>query len=109
MCSKIKSCLNQHKAEEISVINLEGKSNMADFMILANGLSNRHVSSLAEYLRKDLKKIGCQIFSIEGKETGNWILLDLGDIIVHIFKPEVRIFYNLEKMWSSPTKNFSSS
>ena len=62
-------------------------------------------------LEKD-KKINFltgQIFSIEGKETGNWILLDLGDIIVHIFKPEVRIFYNLEKMWSSPTKNFSSS
>ena len=78
-------------------------------MVLANGLSNRHVSSLGEYLLGDLKKSGFRNLMLEGKETGNWILLDLGDVIVHIFKPEVRIFYNLEKMWGSPNQKTSSN
>jgi len=81
-------------------INVEGKSDFADRMIIASGTSARHVSSLAEYVVQSLKQSGYDNVPVEGKETAEWVLVDAGNIIVHIFKPEARGYYNLEKMWS---------
>ena len=96
----ILTSLDTHKAEEIVSINLEGKSDFADRMIIANGNSLRHVGALADYVVDVLKKAGYESVRVEGKEGCEWVLVDAGDIIVHVFKPEVRTYYNLEKMWS---------
>jgi ribosome-associated protein len=91
--------LDADKAEDIVTIDLEGKSSMADFMVVCSGRSTRQVSAVAEKLSASLK-IEHSIFSrVEGKTAGDWVLLDAGDVIVHIFRPEVREFYQLEKMW----------
>ncbi len=91
--------LEAEKAEDIVTIDLDGKSSMADFMVVCSGRSARQVASLAEKLSSSLK-IDHAVFSrIEGKSAGDWVLLDAGDVIVHIFRPEVREFYQLEKMW----------
>jgi ribosome-associated protein len=93
--------LEAEKAEDIVTIDLETKSSMADYMVVCSGRSARQVGSLAEKLSASLK-IEHEIFSrIEGKTAGDWVLLDAGDVIVHIFRPEVREFYQLEKMWLS--------
>jgi ribosome-associated protein len=93
--------LEAEKAEDIVIIDLADKSSMADYMVVCSGRSARQVGSLAEKLSANLK-IDHEIFSrIEGKTAGDWVLLDAGDVIVHIFRPEVREFYQLEKMWLS--------
>ena len=94
-----KTSLDDGKAEDVIVIDLEGKSSIASYMIVASGNSNRHVASLAEYLQMKLKENGCPSIS-EGLEKADWVLVDAYDVIVHIFRPEVRDFYSLEKMWS---------
>ncbi len=101
----IKKILTDGKAEDIVSISLEGKSSIADYMIIATGTSSRHVSALSSHIVTKLKKLGYQIFSIEGQREGNWILVDVGDIIIHLFRQEVRDFYNLDKMWSAPVDN----
>lgn len=93
------SHLEEDKAEDIAVIDLKGKTSFADMMIVADGRSARHVSALADNLAKALKDIGSEYISLEGTETCDWVLLDLGDIVVHLFRPGVREVYNLEKMW----------
>ena len=97
--------LNDGKAENIISISLEGKSSIADYMIIATGTSNRHVIALSNQINIKLKNLGFQIYSIEGQRDGNWVLVDAGDIIIHLFKSEVRDFYNLDKMWSTPINN----
>lgn len=97
----ITKTLDQHKAEKIISVDLAGKSDVADKMIVASGTSSRHVATLAEYIITALKKLGYESVPNEGRETGDWVLVDAGDIIVHIFKPEIREMYNLEKMWST--------
>jgi ribosome-associated protein len=92
--------LEEDKAEQISVIDLKGKTSFADMMIIADGRSARHVASLSDSLIDVLKDIGNPHISIEGKETCDWVLLDAGDIVVHLFRPGVREIYNLEKMWA---------
>ncbi len=92
--------LEDSKAEDIVTIPLESRSALADAMIVASGRSDRHVSAIAEHLLRRLKKAGRRDFSVEGLEHADWVLVDVGDIIVHIFRPEVRAFYNLEKLWS---------
>lgn len=99
----IKTSLDDGKAEDIVVIDLEGKSSIANYMVVASGTSNRHVASLAENLQLKLKEKGFASAS-EGEEKADWILVDAYDVIVHIFKPEVREFYSLEKMWSMIAK-----
>ena len=79
---------------------MEGKSDFADRMIIASGTSARHVSALAEYVVIELKKAGFDSVPVEGKESAEWVLVDAGNIIIHLFKPEARSYYNLEKMWS---------
>ena len=96
----ILSCLDSHKAEDIVSINLIGKSDFADRMIVASGTSQRHVSSLADYVVHALKAAGHNHVAVEGKDGCDWVLVDGGDIVVHIFRPEMRRYYNLEKMWS---------
>ncbi len=100
--SNVKKILNEAKAENIVSIPLEGKSSIADYMIIANGTSTRHVTALSNQISTKLKNLGFQIFSIEGQREGNWILVDAGDVIIHLFRAEVREFYNLDKMWSAP-------
>ncbi len=95
----ITSSLDQDGAEEILEIALAGKSPMADFMVVASGRSTRHVAALSENLVDRLKHEAGVASRVEGKEAADWILIDAGDVIVHIFRPEVREFYQLEKMW----------
>ena len=92
--------LEDDKAEDIVTIDLAGKSSLADIMILASGRSARHVSSIADHLAKTVKESTGQAPKLEGMPNADWVLIDLGDIIVHLFRPEVRSFYNLEKIWA---------
>tara|TARA_B100000745_G_C20098311_1_gene375601 strand:- start:26 stop:397 length:372 start_codon:yes stop_codon:yes gene_type:complete len=94
--------LDSGKAINIISIPLSGKSSIADYMIVASGTSARHVSALADQLNQKIKKAGYRIFSIQGQSDSNWVLVDAGDVIIHLFRPEVREFYNLEKMWLAP-------
>ena len=96
----IEKTLDDNKAEDIVVIDLKGKTSIANFMVIASGTSNRHVASLADKVKYELKQKGYTASS-EGEEKANWVLIDAFDVIVHIFCPEVRDFYNLEKMWYS--------
>jgi ribosome-associated protein len=96
----VERSLDDDKAEELVVINLSGKTSIADYMVIASGRSTRQVSAMAEHLREKLKARGMTV-AVEGAGRSDWVLLDAGDIIVHLFRPEVRAFYNLEKMWGS--------
>jgi ribosome-associated protein len=91
--------LDDDKAEEVVQIDLRGKSAMGDYMVICSGRSSRQVSAIAEKLVDRLKQEHGVPSRIEGKETGDWVLIDTGDVIVHVFRPEVREFYQLEKMW----------
>ncbi|WP_413993775.1 ribosome silencing factor [Labrys okinawensis] len=97
--------LDDMKAEEIVEIDLRGKSAIADVMIIATGRVARHVGAMADRLIKDLKDNGHGSPRLEGIPVCDWVLIDTGDVIVHLFRPEVRAFYNLEKMWSSGRPN----
>jgi len=97
---EIEKILNENKAQEIKVINLKDKTSIADFMIVASGSSSRHIQALSEILIEELKKKGINNCKLEGRNSNEWKLIDAVDIIVHIFHPEKRKFYNLEKMWS---------
>ncbi len=91
--------LDDDKGEDIVQINLRGKSEIGDYMVIASGRSTRQVTAMAEKLTDRLKQDFGVICKVEGKEAGDWVLIDTGDVIVHIFRPEVREFYQLEKMW----------
>ena len=96
----IELILDSNKAQNIITINLRNKSYIADYMIIASGTSSRHLQSLSEILINELKKIGINDCRIEGRNSSDWKLVDAHDVIVHIFHPEKREFYDLEKMWS---------
>ena len=96
----IEKILDDNKALNIKSINLKNKSYIADYMIIASGTSSRHLQALSEILVTELKKIGLNNCRIEGRDSNDWKLVDTQDIIVHIFHPEKRDFYDLEKMWS---------
>tara|TARA_B100001121_G_C18416383_1_gene492554 strand:+ start:284 stop:631 length:348 start_codon:yes stop_codon:yes gene_type:complete len=98
--NSIEKILDDNKAKDIKSINLKNKSYIADYMIIASGTSSRHLQALSEILISELKRIGLGEFHIEGRESSDWKLVDANDIIVHIFHPEKRQFYDLEKMWS---------
>jgi ribosome-associated protein len=91
--------LDDDKAEDIVVIELFGKSSIADFMVIASGRSQRQVGAMAEHLQVKLKPLVGPV-SVEGAQRCDWVLIDGGDVIVHLFRPDVRDFYNLEKMWA---------
>ena len=98
--NEIEKILDKNKALEIKSINLKNKTSFADFMIIASGNSSRHIQALSEILMDELKKKGISECRLEGKNSTEWKLIDARDIIVHIFHPEKRKFYDLEKMWS---------
>ena len=97
--------LEDLKAEDSVAIDLTGKSSIGDFMVVTSGRSQRHVSAVAEHLVKDIQEAGGPRVRVEGMRQGDWVLIDAGDVIVHVFRPEVRAFYNLEKMWSATSKD----
>jgi ribosome-associated protein len=99
---KIETILDDNKAKNIVSIDLKKKSYIADYMIIASGTSSRHLQSLSEHLVSELKKIGLNNCRIEGRESKDWKLVDAIDIIIHLFHPEKREFYDFEKMWSEP-------
>jgi ribosome-associated protein len=94
--------LEDSKAENIVSIDIQGKSSLGDYMVVASGRSHRHVAAVAEHLLKALKDAGLGNARVEGLAGADWVLIDTGDVIVHVFRPEVREFYNLEKMWQAP-------
>ena len=96
----VEKTLNQNKALNIVSINLRGKTSIADYMVIASGTSSRHIQSLSEILLKELQNNGVNKCKIEGRNSNDWKLIDAIDIIVHIFHPDKRKFYDLEKMWS---------
>ncbi|CUH98661.1 MULTISPECIES: ribosome silencing factor [Leisingera] len=99
LLERILSSLSDDKAEDVVQIDLRGKTSIGDYMVLASGRSTRQVAAMSEKLMDRLKqefRINCKV---EGKDTGDWVLIDTGDVIVHLFRPEVREFYQLEKMW----------
>ena len=98
--SEIENILSDNKANEITSINLKDKTTIADFMIIASGNSSRHIQALSEILLDQLKKRGIDNCRLEGRDSKEWKLIDAKDIIIHIFHPEKRKFYNLERMWS---------
>ena len=99
LLSAVLASLDDDKAEDIVSIPLAGKSEMADHMVIASGRSSRQVSAIAEHLADRLKQDRGLVVRTEGKDLGDWVLIDAGDVIVHVFRPEVREFYQLEKMW----------
>lgn len=93
--------LSDAKAEDVVTIDVKGKTSIGDHMVIASGRSQRHVSAIAEQVREALKEQGYKDLRVEGLTSCDWVLIDAGDVIAHIFRPEVRDFYNLEKIWSS--------
>ena len=91
--------LSENKAEDITTIDLRGRTSIGDYMVVASGTSTRLVSSVSQKLVDTLKTDHGRISKVEGKDAGDWVLIDAGDIIVHVFRPEVREFYQIEKMW----------
>lgn len=100
LLSVVLDCLDDAKAENVVSIDLKGKTSIGDFMVIASGRSQRHVGAIADQVLRKLKDEGFGRASAEGLPHCDWVLIDAGDVIVHIFRPEVRDFYNLEKMWS---------
>lgn len=92
--------LDDMKAEDTLTIDLRGKSAISDFMVVTSGRSNRHVGAVADRVLEDLHKAGNRHVRVEGMPLCDWVLIDAGDVIVHVFRPEARAFYNLEKMWA---------
>jgi len=99
LLSLVQSSLEDDKAEDAVVIELAGKSSIADYMVIATGRSQRQVGAMTDHIMQKLKAEGVRSISTEGMERCDWVLIDSGDILIHLFRPEVRSFYNLEKMW----------
>ena len=97
----VERSLDDDKAQDVVVIELSGKSDIADYLVVASGTSQRHVGAMAEHLREELKHTGIVPVAIEGMPQCDWVLVDGGDVVVHLFRPEVRDFYNIEKMWGA--------
>lgn len=104
LLDRILTSLKNDKAKDIVQIDLRGKSSIGDYMIIASGRSSRQVTAISEKLIDNIKKDFGRSSKVEGKNAGDWVLIDTGDVIVHVFRPEVREFYQLEKMWQPLTK-----
>lgn len=98
----VRESLADSKAEDIVFIDIAGKSALGDHMVVASGRSSRHVAAVCDRLISDIKDAGFGIPRVEGLSNGDWVLIDSGDVIIHIFRPEIRDFYNIEKMWQTP-------
>ena len=95
----VETSLDDDKAENVIVIDLTGKTEIADYLIIATGTSQRQVGALSDHLQRKMKSSGLAGVAVEGEPQCDWVLIDAGDVIVHLFRPEVRSFYNLERMW----------
>jgi len=93
------ACLDDIKSEDTVTIDLHGKSSISDYMVVTTGRSNRHVGAIADRVIESLGEAGLSGLRVEGMPHCDWVLIDAGDVIVHVFRPEIRAFYNLEKMW----------
>ncbi len=102
LLSLITASLDDDKAEDIVVIDLAGKTTIADYMIIASGASKRHIAAMADHLLEKVKADGFGRAAIERTEQSDWVLIDAGDVVVHLFRPEVREFYSLERLWGMP-------
>ena len=103
----VKETLDEDKALGTIVIDLNGKTSLTDYLVIASGNSQRHVGAMAEHLRLTIKEFGIKKVSVEGQSQCNWVLIDAGDVVIHLFQPEVREFYNIEKMWGYPVTDKS--
>ncbi|MCU0909313.1 MAG: ribosome silencing factor [Rhodobacteraceae bacterium] len=103
LLARVLASLDDDKAEDVVPIDLRGRSSVADWMVVASGRSSRQVAAIAEKLAERLKQDLGLAVKVEGKATGDWVLIDAGDVVVHVFRPEVREFYQLEKMWQPAT------
>jgi ribosome-associated protein len=101
MIDVVLKSLDDAKAEQTVAIDITGKSSLSDHLVVTSGRSHRHVGAMADQLVKDLREAGFGKPRIEGVPANDWVLVDAGDVIVHIFRPEVREFYNIEKLWSA--------
>ncbi len=106
--AKVQTSLDDDKAEDIIVIDLKGKTSIGDYMVIASGTSQRQVGAMADHLQTTLKAAGFKSVAMEGADQCDWVLIDSGDIIVHLFRPEVREFYNLEKIWDRPIQEMKA-
>ncbi len=95
----VETSLDVDKAENIAVIDLSGKTAIADYLVIASGTSQRHVGAMADHIQRRMKGMGLKSVAVEGLKQCDWVLIDAGDLIVHLFRPEVREFYNIEKIW----------
>ncbi|MGA0776645.1 MAG: ribosome silencing factor [Gemmobacter sp.] len=102
LLARILASLDDDKAEEVVTIDLRGRSAFADYMVIASGRSSRQVAAISEKLTERVKQDLGVICKVEGRETADWVLIDAGDVVVHVFRPEVRAFYQIEKMWQNP-------
>ena len=98
----VRDSLADSKAEDIVHIDIAGKSALGDHMVVASGRSSRHVAAICDHLVRDIKHAGIAAPAVEGLDQGDWVLIDAGDVIIHVFRPEIREFYNIEKMWQTP-------
>lgn len=94
--------LENDKADDVVTIDLAGKTSIADYMIIASGTSKRHIASMSDHLLRKMKDMGAASVGVEGTAHCDWVLIDVGDVLVHLFRPEVRAFYALERLWGSP-------
>lgn len=108
MLELILNQLADNKAENVQTIDIQGRSSLADYIVIASGNSGRHLKSMAEYVVMRLKELGTPPLGVEGEGEGEWVLVDAGDVIVHLMLPRVREFYNLEKLWDVPRERDSS-
>ena len=102
MLELVENTLDDDKAQDVAVIHLGDKTEIADFLVVASGTSRRQIGAMTDHLRERLKKGGLERVPVEGLPQCDWVLIDAGDVIVHLFRPEIRAFYNLEKLWSGP-------
>lgn len=102
LLSLVMASLDDDKAEDVVVIDLAGKTTIADHMVIASGASKRHIGSMADHLLEKVKASGYRSVAIERTEHSDWVLIDAGDVVVHLFRPEVREFYSLERLWGMP-------
>tara|TARA_R110001583_G_scaffold14187_13_gene59677 strand:+ start:1500 stop:1856 length:357 start_codon:yes stop_codon:yes gene_type:complete len=98
----VQDALEDVKGREIVTLDVRGMSGVTDYMVVCSGTSNRHVKSLADNVWVEVKKKGLVPIGMEGQETGEWVLVDLGDVVVHVMLPEARVFYDLERLWQVP-------
>ncbi len=102
LTQRVITALEEMKAKDIKLLDVAEISTITDRMIIASGTSSRHVTSVAQHVVEEAKKAGCRPLGVEGEQAGEWVLVDLGDVVVHVMQPAIRDFYQLERLWSGP-------